>query len=164
MSYGEKKTIVSMVAGVLLLAAYIVYTLNAYAAGNASLADLRFSAVTMLVFIGIGVGVTIVTQIVFHILMAVGIAIRKPTVKDSEIEQQLSAETREDEMDKLIELKALQAGYYIAGTGTLCALVSIVLGAQGGVMLNIIYLSMALGSLAEGALKLFYYRKGVRHA
>jgi len=164
MSYGEKKTIVSISAGVVLLAAYLVYTLNAYAAGRAQLADMRLSAATMLVFIGIGVGVAIVTQIAFHIAMAIGIAIRKPTAKDAEIESQITTETREDEMDKLIEGKAAQGGYAIVCMCILAALVSILLGAQGGLMLNILYLGLALGSLAEGAVKLYLYRKGVRNA
>ena len=164
MSYPEKRTIVSMVAGFALLTAYCIYMVGAYQNGLFAPDDLRFCAKAMLIFIGIGVGVTIVLQILFHIALSVGIAIRKGGCEDGEIEKEINDAAVEDEMDKLIELKAMKVGFIIAGAGMIAGLVSLVVGFPGAVMLNLMYLAMGLGSLAEGAASLYYYRRGVRHA
>ena len=108
MSYQEKKTIVSVVTGTLLLIAYCIYAFGK--AGMANIDNLKFWAVTMLIFIGIGVVTMIVIQIVFHILLSISMAVKQKinneNCDDKEIEKALKIDMVEDEMDKLIELKA----------------------------------------------------------
>ena len=91
MSYQEKRTIVSIVSGVLLLAAYCIYAFGQYQSGAVAQGDLKFWASTMLIFIGIGVAASIVIQIVFHILLSISIAvkekIRDEKCDDKEIEK-----------------------------------------------------------------------------
>jgi hypothetical protein len=164
MSYQEKRTITSMVVGFALLVAYCVYMLNAYQKGLFLLDDMKFCAKTMLIFIGIGIGAAIVSQIILHILLSIEAAIRKGDCDSSAIEKEIKYASVEDEMDKLIELRAMKLGFIIAGIGVVSALVAVVMDMPNAVMLNILFLSMSVGSLAEGALSLYYYRRGVSHA
>ncbi len=61
----------------------------------------------MLIFIGIGIAASIVIQIVFHILLSIGIAavkkIQNQDYDDREIGKTIQAEFIEDEMGKLKE-------------------------------------------------------------
>jgi hypothetical protein len=164
MSYQEKRTLANMVVGFALLIAYCGYMLSAYRNGWFLPDDIKFCAKTMLIFIGIGIAAAIVSQIILHILLSIQAAIRKGDCDSKDIEKEIKCASVEDEMDKLIELKAMKLGFIIAGTGMVSALLAIVLGMPNAVMLNILYLSMSIGSLAEGALSLYYYRRGVSHA
>ena len=165
MSYQERRTIVSLISGVLIVAAYCINTFGHYQSGAVEAGDLKFWAGAMLIYIGIGVAVSIVIQIVFHILTSIAIAVKKKIrdeqCDDKEIEKSIGAEMVEDEMDKLIELKAMRIGFLIAGIGFFAALVSLVLGYSAAVMLNILFLSFSGGSLLEGVVQLYFYRRGV---
>jgi hypothetical protein len=165
MSYQEKRTIVSIVSGALILAAYSIYAFGRYSSGEIALGDLKFWAGTMLIFIGIGITAAIVIQIIFHILLSIGIAVQK-TIQNQqtngqEIEKSIGAEMVEDEMGKLIELKSGRIGYAVAGFGFVAGLVSLVLSYSPAVMLNILFFSFSGGSMLEGFAQLYYYRKGV---
>jgi len=163
MSYQEKRTVVSVASGVLLMVAYCVYALVKL--GLDSMGDVRIWATTMLVFIGIGVATIIVIQIVFHILLSIGIAVKKKirdeSIDDREIESSIEREMVEDEMDKLIELKANKIGYSFVSVGFVAGLAALALGALPAIMLNIVFLACMLGTIVEGLLQLRYYRKGV---
>lgn len=159
MSYQEKKLIAGIVAGMLVIAAYCVYAFGI----DQSARDLKDWAVTMLVFIGIGVGVAIVMQIIFHIVFAASLAVREGKGCDKNIDAEIEACMVEDEMVKLIELKSVRSGYAVAGIGFVAGLVTLVLGAAPAVMLNIVFLSCSAGSVAEGFSGLYYYRRGVNN-
>ena len=163
MSYQEKRTIVSVVSGALLMLAYCIY---AYAKlGFTNLTDLKPWATTMLVFIGIGVGAMIVIQIVFHILLSIGIAVKRKindeSMDDKEIEHSIEREMVEDEMDKLIELKSNKIGYSFVSIGFVAGLVTLAMGAPAAIMLNLVFVGCMVGSIVEGLIQLRYYRKGV---
>lgn len=164
MSYQEKKSIVSLVTGVLILAAYCIYAFGK--AGMEQLDNLQFWAKTILVFIGIGIVALIVILIVFHILLAVSKAVQQKmsdaSVDDKEIEKSIEREMVEDEMDKLIELKAGRIGYSAIGVGFIAGLIAVTLGASAVVLLNILFLSGSVGSIVEGIVQIGYYRRGVR--
>ena len=167
MSYKVKSTIVSMVTGVLLMAAYGIYAAGKVNAGAAALDDMKFWASTILTFIGIGIIAMIVIQIVFHILLAIGKAVQVQVtsgkVDDREIERSLELDMVEDEMDKLISLKSMRVGYAIGGLGFIAALVSLVMGRPAAVMLNILFGAFYFGSLVEAVAQLFYYRRGIKN-
>jgi uncharacterized membrane protein len=157
MSYQEKKTIASIISGMLVLAAYCIYVFGI----NQTITDLKQSAATILIFIGIGIVATIIIQIIFHMVYAASLAIKKGKCDDEEIDSEMKACMVEDEMVKLIELKSSKVGYVIAGIGFVAGLISLVLGVAPVVMLNIFFLSSCGGSLIEGFSGLHYYRKGV---
>ncbi len=161
MSYQEKKTITSMVTGVLLLVSYCIYAFGKYRQGLADLKDLHFWAGAMLTFIGIGIGATILIQIIFHVFFAVAIAVKERMSDEKKISRTVKASMVEDEMDKLIELKSLRIDSAFVGFGFVAGLVSLALNHPPAVMLNILFLSGGIGSLSEGFLSLYYYRKGI---
>jgi len=168
MSYQEKKTIVTIFTGILLLAAYGAYAYNKVASGVAAADNLKFWAATMLVFVGIGIIASIIIQIIFHILISIALAVKSQVQNgqcdDQEIEKTLELEMVEDEMDKLIGLKSMRFGFAIAGIGFMLSLVSLVMNYAPAVMLNIIFISFNFGAILEGITQLFYYRRGITNA
>ncbi len=168
MSYQEKRTLVSLVSGILLLAAYCIYAFGRVRAGLAAADDLKFWAATILVFVGIGVVAMVIIQIVFHILLSIAIAVKEQVrggkCDDKEIEKTLELEMVEDEMDKLIELKSMRIGFALTCAGFIAALASLVLNYSPAVMLNILFFSFSIGSMAEGVTQLYFYRRGVKNA
>lgn len=164
MSYQERRSIVSLLSGAIITAAYCIYAFGRYQTGLVAAGDLKFWAGTMLTFVGIGIIATIIIQIVFHILMSIGIAIKKKIVdeqcEDGDIEKSISAEMVEDEMGKLIELKSSRVGFAIAGFGFIAGMASLLLGYSTVVMINILFLSFSGGAVMEGIVQVIYYRRG----
>jgi len=166
MSYQEKRTFFSIVTGILILVAYITYVVQKYQAGNLLAEDVEFWAGVILVFIGIGIAVNIVGQIVFHVLLAIQIAIKKKIenndASDQAIEKSINHEMITDEMDDLIELKAMRLGFVISGIGFVTGLFMLVFDYSVVMMLHVVFIAFSLGSVCEGFLQLYYYRKGVQ--
>lgn len=161
MSYQEKRTIVNIILGVLVQVAYCVYVFGKYQSHTVSLDDLKFCGTTMLIFIGIGIIAAIIVQILFHIALSIGIAVKEKNCDEKKIENEITCNMVEDEMDKLIQLKAMKTGFIIGGAGFIASLVAAVFNYPAAVVLNIIFLSFGLGTLAEGAMSLYYYRRGI---
>ena len=167
MSYQEKRSIVSIVTGAIILAAYCIYAFGKYQSGLVAPDDLKFWASTILIFIGIGIVAFIVVLIVFHILLSISIAVSK-TVKegnidDKEIDKAIKVDITEDEMDKMIEFKSMRFGFTVAGIGFVGGLVALLLDYSAVVMLNIFFISFSVGSILEGFVKIYYYRRGLNH-
>ena len=118
--------ITTIVTGLLVLAAYCLYAFNPVRLQALTSGDLKPWAVSMLIFIGIGVGASIIIQIIFHILMSISIAIKEKMQNmecdDKVIEKTIGTEMIEDERDKLIELKSLRVGFEQAAVDTQGAL------------------------------------------
>lgn len=166
MSYQEKRTIVSIITGLFILAAYGIYTFSKYQSGDIALDDTKAWAGIMLVFIGIGVVLEIVIQVVYHILLSITIAIQERARTgrcddDKIIEKTISAEMVHDEMDKLIELKSMKVGFIIAGIGFVTALATQLLNYPPALLLNVMFISFSTGSLLEGLAQLYFYRRGI---
>jgi len=161
MSYQEKRTLTSMVSGVVVLVAYCLYAFGKYQKGLVAASDLKFWAGTMLAFIGIGVVASIIILILFHILYAIALAVKQHNCDETMINQTIESSMVEDEMDTLIELKSSRIGFLFAGIGFVGALVSLLFEQSPMVMLNLLFFSFSAGSLFEGGLSLYYYRKGV---
>jgi hypothetical protein len=161
MSYQEKKTIASKTSTFVVMAAYCIYVITRWQAGAIAPDDLRFWAGTILIFLLGLIVLAIITQIAFHVLLSIAIAVRERERDQQKIEQTIQASMVEDEMDQIIELKSVRIGFASVAVGFVAGLVSLVLGGSAAAMLNILFLSFGLGSLAEGIVSLRYYRKGV---
>lgn len=165
MSYKIKRTILGLLTGMVLLAAYCIYAFGKVNSGEAALDDMKFWATTILIVIGIGVAAMIVIQIIFHILLSIGAAINEQIktgkCDDKKVEKSLEMEMVEDEMDKMIELKSTRIGFTVVGAGFIAALVSLVLNWAPAVMLNILFGSFAIGAMIEGFAHIYYYMKGI---
>jgi hypothetical protein len=158
MSYSSKRTIVSIIAGLILITAYIIYALGTAAPASE---DLKGWAVAILVFIAISVAVTIIIQILFHIALAIGIAVKERQCEDKEVERIISSTMVEDERDKLISLKSSHIGYICAGIGFVAALVALAFGMTSITALHILFGTFATGSIIEGIVSVYYYENGV---
>jgi hypothetical protein len=167
MSYQEKRTVISIITGLFVLAAYCCYVYVKHQSGTVAADDIKFWAGTMLIFIGIGIIANIIIQIVFHIMLSIAIAmkeeVRNGKCDDDKIERTVRNEIVEDEMDKLINLKSMRVSFGIAGTGFIAALMSLILNCTPAVMLNILFISFSAGSLIEGFTQLYFYRRGVKN-
>jgi hypothetical protein len=167
MSYQEKKTVMSVITGALILISYFIYTNSKYQSGIVTEGDLKFWAGSMLLFIAIGIAVTIAIQIIFHILLSVAIAakakIQNADCDDEEIERNIKIEMTTDEMDKLIELKSSMISFGVAGAGFMLALILLVLDYSPVIMLNVMFVSFSVGSMLEGLAQLYFYRRGITH-
>ncbi len=165
MSFQERRTLVNILAGAGVLAAYCIFAFGKYNSGAVAEGDLVFWARTMLIFIGIGIGVTIVTQIIFHIGHSISLAVKKSIQEkdcdDKKIEKFIETEMTEDEMDKTIETKSMWIGYVTMGIGFVAGLVTLLIEWPVMVMLNILFIACMTGSLLEGFVKLYFYRKGI---
>ena len=170
MYYQEKKTIASIISGLLILAAYSIYGISKYQeVGMNLLNDLKFWATAMLIAIGGGIVVAILIQIIFHIILAVANEVAKEVSKKASCEgkdetyEELEIADFEDEMDKLIALKAMRNSFIVVGVGFVIALLSLYMRMSPAIMLNIIFASFSLASIFEGFSQLYFYRKGVKN-
>jgi hypothetical protein len=168
MSTQEKRILLTLLAEIALLAVYCSFTASKVQSGDASLDDLKFWAVNMLIFTGLGVLALVIIQILFHILFSIGIAVKTQIetggVDNKALEQTLETEMAEDERDKLIGMKAQKISVALAGIGFVAGLLTLLADYPPAVMLNVFYLSFVVGSILEGAAQLFFYRRGVRNA
>jgi len=165
MSYTSKRNIVSVVAGIALIIAYIIYAIGANAPATE---DIKAWAVAVLVFIGIGVGIQIVVQIVFHIALAVGIAVKEEIKAGDKkggetAERIIKSEMLEDEWSKIIGLKASRVGSWFVGAGVIATLISLAVGAEMVIALHILFGMSALASVVEGITGIIYHERGVRN-
>jgi xanthosine utilization system XapX-like protein len=164
MSYTSKRNIVSVAAGIALIAAYAIYA----AGTNAPAAeDIKAWAVAILVFIGIGVGIQIVVQIVFHIALAIGIAVKEEYKANGNkggetAERVIRSEMVEDEWNKIIGLKASRVGSFFVDSGVIAALITLAIGAETIIALHILFGLNALASVAEGITSIIHHERGVR--
>lgn len=166
MSYQEKRTIFTVLSGIVILVAYCFYAFGKIQSGSVDVEDVKFWANTMLIFVGIGILVTIIGQIVFHILMAISIAIsekvKNSETSDDQVEKAINTEMKTDEMDNIIELKSMRIGFIFSGLGFIFGLVLLALDYSVIVMLNLMYFSFSIGSLLEGFAQIYYYRRGIQ--
>ena len=170
MYYQEKKTIASIFSGILILAAYSIYGISKYQEiGESLLSDLKFWATAILSVIVGGIIVVVIIQIIFHIILAVTNEVAKEVSKKASNEgkntacEELEISEVEDEMDKLIALKAMRNSYIVVGVGFVIALLSLYMKMPPAIMLNIIFASFSIGSLFEGFSQLYFYRRGVKN-
>ena len=170
MSYQEKRTVASLGSGALILVLYCWYGVSNYLSqGDVILNDLKFWSTAMLVTLGGGIVVSIVIQILFHIFLAisheVGKEIRKQGgfPKQTDACEELDISDAEDEMDKLISLKAMRNSYILVGIGFCLALFTLFFKLPPAIMLNIMFISFMLGSLFDGISHIYFYQKEVNN-
>jgi len=153
----SKITITSMVAGIIVLAAYAVY-----AAGESAPAadDMRAWGKLILIFIAVSVGAQIVIQIAAHVAFAVSLGIKNNGDADI-VKRTIESETFEDERDKRITLKASHVGYSFTGAGFILALIALAfLDVSAAVFLNMLLVMFFISMMADGIVSVYMYEKG----
>jgi hypothetical protein len=149
-----------MIIGLGTLVAYIIYALGANAPQPESIGGW---ASALLVFIGIGIAVQVVVQVLFHIFFAAGIAVTERNRDKEEVNRIISASMAEDERDKMIQLKASHIGYIFAGCGVIAFLLVLAFKQSVVTGMHIIIGAFFLGSLVEGIVSVVLQEKGVRN-
>lgn len=169
-SYQEKRIAVTTFSGLLIFLCYYIYGYTKYIDVGVSLFDdLHFWVTAMLATIVIGIVAIIVIQIIFHIVLAVASEVSKEVSKktgnnhDKASSDQFEIVEKEDEMDKLIALRATRILSTVVSLGFIVSLVALYFGMPTAVMLNIIFLSFAIGTLAEGFSQLYFYKNGIKN-
>jgi hypothetical protein len=148
LSYQEKQSILSLINTILILGVYSFYVYSRYIDGNPEIIyDMKFLGKAFLILIPF----TIVVQIVMHIFFA--IYIRIFTGEDPP--------TKEDEMDKLIELKSIRISHWVFIVGFFSAMASQAIGMPPYVMFLSFVVSGFLAGMISDLAKIWYYRKGV---
>jgi hypothetical protein len=107
MSPKSKSAIANILVGVAVLIGYLVFTNSATANGPQSV---QWWATTILIFIGIGIVVAIITQILFRIFMAIGISISQGGNDSDQVMRTITWSLAEDEMDRMIAMRAARVG------------------------------------------------------
>ncbi len=161
MTDADRRAASRAVLGTVLLVAYNVY---AFGSGLVTEDDTRKVGVTMLVALGVFVAVMLLGEIVHQVVASVVVARREHESDPDRVEQIVAATVREDEMGRLIALKAGRANLTVVGVGFVAALV--VLACDGGPApaLHVLFCSFALGGVAESGATAYFHRRGVSHA
>lgn len=160
MSYHSKRTLVFTILGCSLAFVYMFYVfmLNPELSG-----DLIKWARVALVFILIGIVGSIVAHILMGIFYAIKVSVTDSHLSEKDINRVLNSTLVEDEMDKLIGLRASRVGYYLSGFGGIFALISLALGMLPFTAFHILLAGFCLGSIVEGIMSIYLYEKGVQH-
>lgn len=143
----EKQVLVTTISLVLIFGIYSLYVYNKYIVVNFDVInDFKFWGRAFLILIP----VTIISQILIRILFAI---FNKIVTKED-------METKSDERDKLIELKAIQISHWVFTGGFLLSMVFLVVGMPPYVMFITLIASGFLSGIASGMAKIYFYRKG----
>lgn len=172
MNYKVKQSWALLFTVLLVLFMYLKRVIEVYLMeGMATFDNVGFWARTMLVYIVITVVFTIVVMVLFHILLAIGASVKNKIdgeisgSKENNLDDVINDvfDDGEDEMDRLINLKAGQVSHVIVGVGFVVGLITLTFDLSFGIMLNILYLSFMLGGIIDEAIKLYLYKRGVSH-
>lgn len=148
MEQKEKQVLASLLATILIITFYSLYVYNRYIENDPEiLNNFRFWGKTFLVLIP----VSIIVQIVIHILFAI---VNKIITNEDPSD-------KEDERDKLIELKSVRVSHWVFTTGFMLAMGSLALGLEPWAMFVILIASGFVAEVVSGSVKIYYYRKGV---
>lgn len=148
MTYQDRNNVVSIIVG-LITTGYVIFRLvEMNAAGQFDGADaVNVWAQMVIWIIPIAIGGTIIGTILFNI----GYAIVTRTEKPSFLV---------DERDKLFDRRGIVAVVLFSGAGFMLAIIALTFGWSALKAFNIIYFSMALGSMSADLVKFISYRRG----
>jgi hypothetical protein len=139
---------ITTISMLVILGLYSLYVYNRYVAGDPGIINnFRFWGKSMMILIP----VMIVAMIIIHIIFAI---INKIVTNED-------IPTITDEMDRLIELKALRISHWIYSLGFILAMGSQAIGMQPWVLFVTLISSCFLGGIIEGLAKIYFYRKGI---
>jgi hypothetical protein len=143
----EKQILVTIINLILIFGCYSLYVYTTYIVDNFDIVnDFKFWAKAFLILIP----VTIVSQIIIHIVFAI---INK-IVTDEDMS------TLRDERDKLIDLKAIRISHWIFTAGFLLSMVSQLMGMPPYAMFITLVVSGFVSGIVSEIAKIYFYRKG----
>ena len=148
MSYQEKKNIVSLMGTVLVFGLYCLYVFQSDQIGSIHSSDtLSFWGAFILILIPVSIVAKIIITIIFNIIYRITTQETEPAFSD--------------ELDKIIELKAMRNSYFVFIAGFLLSMVALVLEMQVSAMFMILIAAGFVSEMVGGLSQLYLYRKGV---
>lgn len=150
MSYQEKRTVISIIATVVVFTFYCFYIFSRIAEGTLTMNGSFKEWGTVILFI---IVVSIVANIVIHILFAIGMGIATKGKETLEEEPQ-------DERDKIIDLKGYKIAYTVVGVGFALSMAFMVMGFSIFYFFNMMFLSFNIAEIVSSICKLRYYKRG----
>jgi len=148
MDQKERQIVITLVCSVVTIGWYVLHVYSKHVVGNFEiLNDFRFWGKTFLWLIPIA----IVAQIVIHIIYAI---INRIVTNEDVL-------SKNDERDKLIELKSIRIAHWVFITGFVLAMGSLAFNMKPQVMFITLFASGFGASIVSEMAKLYYYRKGV---
>lgn len=148
MTYQEKKSIVSIVSTVIIFTAFSFYMFPQYPRGDSILDEtLRFWGNFVLLLTVVSIVAHIIISIIFNIVFRITTKEKEPLF--------------EDELDKIIALKANRNSFFIFILGFLFSMTALVLSQPLQVMFIILIVSGFIADMTGSVTKLYHYRKGV---
>jgi hypothetical protein len=146
MSFQEKRSFVSLFANVAVFTVYYLYLCGLEQPAE-PLLQVRFWCAAIL----ISLPVLIVCKIVIHILFSI-----VNTIATRENEPGF-----EDELDKLIDLKAVRNFSYVFSAGVLLSLAAPLLNLPLQIFFEILLFTILAAGITLDLSQLYFYRKGV---
>ncbi len=144
----EKEILVTIISLLVIPSVYAVIVYSKFLAANPELINnFKFWGKTLLILVPIMIVSIIIVHIIFFIINRI--------VTNEEFPKMT------DEMDQLIDLKAIKKSRWLNSLGFLLALVSQALGMPAWVLIATILVFGILSGVFEGLLKIYFYRKGV---
>jgi len=144
----EKRILVTMLSLILIPGFYALYIYYNYVAGNPQIInDFSFWGKSMLILVPVMVIAMILIHIVFAIINKIVTNEDMPVISD--------------EMDKLIELKALRISHWTYSIGFLFSMASQAAGMQSWVMFVVLISSCFAGGITQSITQIYFYRKGI---
>jgi len=161
MSYKSKRMVAGLLVNIALVVGYVIYAFKTVASTGD---NLQVWALAMLVFIGASIVAIIIIQIIFNIVVSIGITVREADCDDKKAGQLIQSSMMDDEMDKLIVRRANYATFVAIGIGFIAALAVLALGLSAVLALHLIFGSLLLGAIIGGVMSIYYYEVGISHA
>jgi hypothetical protein len=147
-SYQEKKYIVSLVSAIAVFGTYCWTVFLRYPDTNLEGAELfRFWGAVILILVPVSMVARMIIEIIFIIINRVATKEKAPSFTD--------------ELDKIIDLKAMRISYFVFILGFLLAMGSLVLHMTPSMMFIIMFLTGFTSDVAGIIWRLYLYRKGV---
>ena len=144
----ENQVVINLVIMFIVIGFYALYVYNKHIVDNPVIIhDLKFWGKTFILMIPIVVVAMILLFIVYSIIYKI------VTRED--------VSTKTDEMDKLIDLKALKISRWVYSIFFVAAMGSLALGKEPWIMVVILISSCFMSAIAESISRIYYYRNGI---
>ncbi|WP_166239940.1 hypothetical protein [Paenibacillus turpanensis] len=148
MTYQEKKSILSLISTILIFAAYCLYRYPQYPEGAVDSKEIFHYCGAFVLFLTlVSIAAHIVITIIFNIVFRITSGEKEPAFQD--------------ELDKLIDLKAFRNSFFVFVIGFLIAMGSLTLNQPLKVMFIILIVSGFLSDVTGSLSRLYHYRRGV---
>lgn len=148
MTYQEKKSIVSLFSTILIFAGYCLYMYPRHPGGGLESGEtFHYWGSFVLILTLFSIVAQIIISIIFNIFFRITTNEKEPSF--------------EDELDKLIGLKAFRNSFFVFVIGFLFSMGSLIFSQPSQMMFIILIASGFLADVTGSMTRLYHYRRGV---